>query len=445
MNFGVFRACPLRKALPAWRSDHAIAPIPIPIPIRIVVLSKIWVVPLLAKHIIRATIVALAIGATACHAQNEPSSNSPDVTPVGPLVGSKVHLTYSDDFTAGLDRSIWSTGLANPGEANPKIELQHYHPSEIATSAHTGLTLTAHLRSFEGKEITAGAINSSEGFSQLYGHFEIKAKMAGGAGSWPAFWLLPADDSWPPEIDVFEYLGRMPKSFHVGGIEKGPEGKRLEHGDYAALPDDASKSYHIYAVDWRPGLLVWAVDGKEVYRQTADVPKKAMYMVLNLAYGGPWAGPVNAETPFPARFDVAYVRVYQYDDLPPAPPRPLQFTKLQLSRYEVRSGDTVDFNGGVIAGSDVKGVNVATALTEYLGPQQFATALQKLGDIAKSSRAGFSGQLRIPNNVKPGVYNVRLEADLSSPVADAASGKQIRAVYRLVAAQITVLEDTKKK
>ncbi|MBX9851834.1 MAG: family 16 glycosylhydrolase [Cytophagaceae bacterium] len=46
----------------------------------------------------------------------------------------------------------------------------------------------------------------------LYGMFEIRCKMAKGAGMYSAFWLS-GHDAWPPEIDVFEYNGRYPKLF----------------------------------------------------------------------------------------------------------------------------------------------------------------------------------------------------------------------------------------
>jgi beta-glucanase (GH16 family) len=36
-----------------------------------------------------------------------------------------------------------------------------------------------------------------------------------------------------------------------------------------------------------------------------------MYVILNLAVGGDWAGSPNSSTPFPSTMKVDYVRVWQ--------------------------------------------------------------------------------------------------------------------------------------
>jgi beta-glucanase (GH16 family) len=38
------------------------------------------------------------------------------------------------------------------------------------------------------------------------------------------------------------------------------------------------------------------------------------YLLANLAVGGGLGGPVAAETAFPARYLIDYVRVYRFDD-----------------------------------------------------------------------------------------------------------------------------------
>ncbi|MDB5717162.1 MAG: glycoside hydrolase, partial [Sphingomonas bacterium] len=58
---------------------------------------------------------------------------------------------------------------------------------------------------------SSGLISTRSRFAQRYGYFEMRAKWSGGKGLWPAFWLLPDDGTWPPELDVLEAHGDKPK------------------------------------------------------------------------------------------------------------------------------------------------------------------------------------------------------------------------------------------
>lgn len=52
-------------------------------------------------------------------------------------------------------------------------------------------------------EIDAGSLYSKKEY--LYGNFEIECSIPETDFGWPSFWLLP-DSSWPPEIDIFEFI-----------------------------------------------------------------------------------------------------------------------------------------------------------------------------------------------------------------------------------------------
>jgi beta-glucanase (GH16 family) len=72
-------------------------------------------------------------------------------------------------------------------------------------------------------------------------------------------------------------------------------------------------------VEWSPNLIVWYLDGQEYHRVTPDSlggrPWRFDYpyfLILNVAVGGNFGGPVGPETTFPQTMLVDYVRVYEY-------------------------------------------------------------------------------------------------------------------------------------
>ena len=163
-----------------------------------------------------------------------------------------------------------------------------------------------------GHEYCSGLISSQASFVQEYGYFEIRARVPAGEGLWPAFWLLPAREEWPPEIDVFEILGHRPDKVYMTVHYRDAEGahRYIAHRFYGP---DFSQGYHTFAVAWDPTGIVWYVDGVERHRveQAEAIPSGPFYVIANLAVGGPWPGNPDETTPFPAFFDVDHIRVYR--------------------------------------------------------------------------------------------------------------------------------------
>ncbi|MFN3512359.1 MAG: family 16 glycosylhydrolase [Phenylobacterium sp.] len=248
-------------------------------------------------------------------------------------------LTFSDDFdtfnvwTGPSSGGVWSTNwwyrdewglfktsngsnLAGPNELQWYINY-NYEPTRHITpwtvsDGVLNLTVTrtdpANVPTIPDLPYTSGMINSWHSFSQQYGYFEISAKMPAGKGLWPAFWLLPQDGSWPPEIDVFEVLGRDTTSLHVT-IHSNETGTRVAQGVALKTPD-LSLDFHRYGVDWQKDYVTFYFDGMKIaqYATPADM-HKPMYMVANVSVGG-WAGTPDASTVFPASLQIDYIRAY---------------------------------------------------------------------------------------------------------------------------------------
>lgn len=225
-------------------------------------------------------------------------------SPVG--IPGDWRLIFEDTFDV-FDLRIWQPQYQwTPVVIND--ELQAYLPS--AVTAHDGhLRLTATADPANGQPYTSGVITSYGKFAFLYGAVEFRARAPGGKGLLSALWMLPNSHDYPPEIDLIEINGESPHQGHFG--YHWPSGQGIGSDRSTSILGDQSGAFHTYAVAWDPGLVVWYVDGAEVHRHSGpEVASQEMYLLANLAVGG-WVGPPDTSTPFPAEFEIDYVRVWQ--------------------------------------------------------------------------------------------------------------------------------------
>lgn len=320
-----------------------------------------------------------------------------DVAPVTPLGNYKYRLTLDETFAGWPASRVWNPWLgvgANPGEE------QYYLAEQVKPLPEGGLRLMAERRQAGTKAFVSAGVEG-KGFLQTYGHFEVKAKIPKGQGLWSAFWLLSASH-WPPEIDIFEHLGRDPNTLFFSLHSPDGRGAKSKTVDYKGA--DFTADYHVYAVDWRPDLLVWSVDGVERARMTENIPHEPLYPVLNLALGTEWPGPVTAATPLPSGLDVAYVRVFQFEDLPPAQPECMVIAPMRLDRDRAAKGDNVKVQGTLRVGSQaLPAVKVSVILRDMFGTDYVGYQEVRLNDVEAGSSHEFAVTMKVPSD-KPRQY-----------------------------------------
>ncbi len=169
--------------------------------------------------------------------------------------------------------------------------------------------LAATIGKLDPKDYLSATIVSFP-YSQRYGVFAMSAKLPKGNGLWPAFWLLPADRSWPPEIDIMEVLGRDTKTLYTTLHKVGAPAA----GIGTDTVTDLSEDFHEYAVDWGPEKIDWYFDRKLIFSQPTPAElNKPCYIIANLGVGFPksWGGAPDETTKFPATMTIAYIRVWQ--------------------------------------------------------------------------------------------------------------------------------------
>jgi beta-glucanase (GH16 family) len=159
---------------------------------------------------------------------------------------------------------------------------------------------------------TSGRVETRRKAAFGYGTLIARIKMPAGKGLWPAFWLMGADEDnhpWPEagEIDVVEVVSdptRRYTSLH-GPI---PDVENYLQAQVAGESPDLSADFHDYWVIRQPDRIivgiddvVWADFTPQSLPPTATwVYNKPFCVILKLAVGGPWAGPPDDSTVFPA-------------------------------------------------------------------------------------------------------------------------------------------------
>ena len=236
--------------------------------------------------------------------------------------GRPLSFVFSDDFQIFRpwtgSNGIWRATLGDGSQLNgdrrsPIVDGEFIDSAAGALdpfSIDEGvLEIAAPPRATTGIEsypYVSGLISTQPSFSQTYGYFEMRAELPRGKGLWPAFWMLPKDDSWPPEIDVVESIGD-PSQVYMTAHSK--------HGtSFGAEARIAPNVFHTFAVSWDKRDLIWYIDGGEAGRApTPEDLHKPMYLVVNLAVGGNSPGALDAVTHFPAKLMIDYIRAYRFE------------------------------------------------------------------------------------------------------------------------------------
>ena len=264
--------------------------------------------------------VVVKVGQTRAYLPiSQPGLDPADVdieTPVG------YTLIWHDEFDyEGLPNSAdWKYQTGASGWGNHELQdyvAGEYNGEKIAEVSNG--TLKVWAKKING-QVRSVRLNTRK--SWTYGRIEASLKLPKGRGTWPAFWMMPANfTGWPKdgEIDIMEEVGYNPNycssTIHCNAYNNG--GSATEHAEkYIA---SAQTAFHTYGVEWTPDYMKFYQDGKAIlnYRN----PNRGwdywpfsnpFYIILNLAWGGDWGGAQGIdESCLPTAMEVDWVRVFQ--------------------------------------------------------------------------------------------------------------------------------------
>ncbi|MBS3807769.1 MAG: family 16 glycosylhydrolase [Bacteroidales bacterium] len=242
----------------------------------------------------------------------------------------KWERSFFDDFqTAQLDRDKWLTtyywGKALLNDSYVQATDQHFFTDGRNVELDEGvLRIITRKEQVDGKawhpgfgfyprqfEYTSGIINTGQSFRQKYGIYRTKAHLSHARNLRHSFWLVP--EKILPEIDVFSYSRKNPRRLDLNAYSGEVQDKKSLKIRKSILKGfNFSKRYVIYELDWRPGVLIWKINGIPVRKQKQAVPDEPMYMILNSGVDG-----TLRERDLPKELRLDWVAVYRQRDQQP--------------------------------------------------------------------------------------------------------------------------------
>ena len=159
-----------------------------------------------------------------------------------------------------------------------------------------------------GSYVTGGVETTS--FSQTYGKYLVRFRMAQGQGIAFSTLLWPISNGTHDEIDFAEDNGADPRAWNTATIHYGPDNTKVVN----ALQVDMTQ-WHTLGVEWSPGAVVYTIDGRSWARVTgANIPALAMRLDLQTQAwrcgSDPWEQCVDASTPNDVNMEVDWVVAY---------------------------------------------------------------------------------------------------------------------------------------
>jgi hypothetical protein len=239
----------------------------------------------------------------------------------GPPDLSNMHLVFEETF-ANLDVSAsgegtrWAAHTPWHGDFGTAAFAD---PAPGFPFARSGGVFHIEMRKGPDARWQSGLLASTNpqgnGFSLVYGYFELRAKLPAGPGVWPSFWLdsVPPAGSGDPslEIDVFEQYGAFPGAFNSTVTlwsKADPRATRSQIKVVDVEPHTLSRSFHTYGASVDPQWIILYFDRQETWRvPTPPEHKNGLTILVDLNLGSGW--PID-QTPSPSFMLLDYIRAY---------------------------------------------------------------------------------------------------------------------------------------
>jgi beta-glucanase (GH16 family) len=257
-------------------------------------------------------------------------------------------LVFGDDFNGtAVDASKWATCLRDlqeplgwapsPDVWCERVDIASVHLTRNIVVSDGTVKLTAKKEYFydplmlgpetpamggPGYDYTSAILTTSGNRLQpptitpTYGFIEARLKYPGKTGDWPNFWMIPDDNTWPPEINIGESTGNasttMGQHYHYGCEAATCPPGWPGHTEWSTgVAGIDITDWHIYAVDWNPDCIGYYVDGKKTgqFSLKEFIYSLPMYIRLEHKLGG-HGGDIDDST-LPSQLEADWVRIWE--------------------------------------------------------------------------------------------------------------------------------------
>lgn len=234
-------------------------------------------------------------------------------------------LVWEDNFEgSGIDYGKWSK-IDRLYQA-PWLKYMSPHPSLYKVSDGK---LRLYARQNDGiapddtASILTGGVSTENKVTVRYGKVEVRARVRGATGAWPAIWLLANDREYRTypiyaEIDFMEHYNKDPfiwQTVHNNYTDK--LGFKTSPA-YQEKSRIRARSFNTYGVEIRPDEIILSVNGKvsmkypnlhtdSLSQYPYDCEK---YLLIDMQVGNQWLKEIDLSD-FPCHMDIDWVRFYR--------------------------------------------------------------------------------------------------------------------------------------
>lgn len=251
---------------------------------------------------------------------------------------------FADEFTGNrLDAAKWKGGGGGAAAAAAAVSGRILAASGgIGDRGNRDVGITdgvLHMTTAataQGDDTTSSDVIQSA-FAGGPGYYEVRAKLAGGAGLRSAVKLMPDDGVSPQQVTIAESYGSttgttgsQTRYYYFGGVSTNGDSSSMAEafGDWAITQTDMSAGFHTFGVNISAdGTMGYYLDRQPVtgagnLMAPADFTNRKWTLQLSLGVGGsPWSQTGSTGTQQnggSGDFAIDYARIYK--EMPPALP-----------------------------------------------------------------------------------------------------------------------------